>query len=918
MPALHFTIGADYNIPDQDLDLLLRLEIPFRRGGIFGRGSEVRFDYLPTRANTIAVGVNLPLWGRNIGQTRPKRDAVKLGNPPLSELELPDRQPALDESIADLREGAGWITRLAMPFTDKGGADPREAYVETVAELGAHIAETGPRFPRGRNFNEEIRVFHEELDRAFSIASEGSVMPVGESSARGRRVSAAARRILLDEIIFRYNRLLGQRKSNDSLEEFVAVGHAEFGRWLLSESGVPEERYLESFFVFQSLVDIVEEIREEQRERWDDSRLVWLPLQLGLKPEEHDSQQELDDIIERAVDHRFTDGNRVWYVMNEEFQLEMARSVLRAEDYHVLWIHDFRGKNADGEPDELAFRHVVDSYLAALTQRVREYDAMGKLPMYFIFLDQHYFEINKSRLFLRVLLDPLNYELSLPEGYEEWEAELAAAQESLRQAVAESRLLQTEASQYGKKWLGNRIKVHVNITNPADWSFNSLHVAGILPIPDNLMRDHRKIAFYDITEDDPYHGLSMYTGMGIGEHYAGRNWEDRAIVMKGPASLAVKNAARRLLENQGFTPEEMPIPFRAKPMPANYGARVDSMIQEHRRDFGVPPGRALELHNETGFVPKPINVAKAVLYSLMPSGSLLKIPDSLWQSYVYGSLLAGSALRGCKVLIFAPTLSSAPSSAAPTMARAHGLFSALVYHQNELKGQIESAGGMMRIGLYSPRTGVGNLPGRIGQARESAERWLADVYPNNPAIQAAIDSLDYLMEEAGWSADYLVGADTTASPKLHLKANFLISGPAWDMLMARPEWGAVTREYLIHLARQTGPASERQDSRDLPTALAKAVRELTLAVEAEFPLAERRSEPAYLTVGSANMDYRSMVMDGEVMVIVNSWGAMPGLIDFLILQGLCVWIDSLEELDELLPPPGGSARRIANLMRLAF
>ena len=916
IPALHFTIGADYNVPDETVDLLLRLELALSRGGIFGRGTMVRIDYLPTRGNTWGIGVDVPLWGRNIGATRPKRDYVKLYKPPLREIELPERQAAIDSSIANLRERATWITLLAMPLTDEGGKNPPEAYGETLAGLQAHWDSTGPLFPEGHTLNEEIRVFHDELDRAFSMAAAGRAYPQGQSSPEGRAISVKARQILLDEVMFPYNRLLGQRKRPDNLDEFVATGHAEFARWVLSESGLQEDRFRETFFVFQSLVDIIEEIQELQRERWDDTRFVWLPLQLGLRPEEHDTKDELDAIIERAVDERFTEGNRIWYVMNEEFQLEMARSVQRAEDYHVLWVHDYRGKNAEGKPDRLAFEHTVGSYLNAMTRRVREYDETGKLPQYFIFLDQHYFEINNGRLFLRVLVNPLDEKINLPKGYEAWEERLAAAQDSLRQAVAESRALQVGASQYGQKWLRNQIKVHVNITNPSDFSFTSWHSAGILPIPDNMMRDHRKLAFYDITEEDPYKGLAMFTGMGIGEHYAGPNWEDRAIMVQGPAALAIKNAARELLEAQGFTAEEIPFAFRPEPKPWNYDFIVDSMVQAAVSRWGAEPGRAMQLHNETGFRSKPINVMKAVLYSLMPRGSVLKIPDSLWQSYVYASLLTGSALRGSKVLIFAPTLASAPSSAAPTMARQYGLMSSLVYFQNELQNEVEGEGGMLKIGLYSPEYGVGDLRGRLTQAREYSRRFLLDLYPENPAVKAVMDSLDIILEEEGYETDYLVPGDTTASPKLHLKANFLMSGEAFDALIPRPEWGPVVREYIAYLVRQAGPPELRLDVRETPEALGRAVEALIRNTIADYPPEFREKGMAYLTVGSANMDYRSMVMDGEVMITVTGWQAISGLLDFLILPGLTEWIDTQERLDELLPPPSGFNRKMSNLMKL--
>ena len=130
--------------------------------------------------------------------------------------------------------------------------------------------------------------------------------------------------------------------------------------------------------------------------------------------------------------------------------------------------------------------------------------------------------------------------------------EINRLQDELRKAVDNSLMLRLEESQYGKKWLKNRVKVHVNITNPADFSFYSMKIVGKLPIPDNNMRDHRKIAFYDITEADPYKGMAMYSGMGIGEHYMGPTWEDRAVMLQGPAALDMKNAARELLLNQGF------------------------------------------------------------------------------------------------------------------------------------------------------------------------------------------------------------------------------------------------------------------------------------------------------------------------------------------------------------------------------
>jgi hypothetical protein len=505
----------------------------------------------------------------------------------------------------------------------------------------------------------------------------------------------------------------------------------------------------------------------------------------------------------------------------------------------------------------------------------------------------------------------------MPPGFERWEREFATAQAALREAVAGSHLLQAERRQYGDRWLRNRIRVQISITNPADNSFVSNDVAGIVPMPDNLMRDHRKIAFYDITEANPWRGRAMYTGTGIGEHYAGRNWEDRAIIIQGPAALGVKTAARHLLEQQGFRPEEMPFPLRPVPVAPDTGARIDSVVA---RLEGVLPGEqgvALQLHNLTGFAPKLVAVEKAILYTMMPPGSYLGNGDSLWQSYLFGSMLVGSALRGCKVLIIAPSLRSAPSSASLSMARAHGLLSALLVWRRELDAPITAQRGLLRVGLYAPRVGVGDLAGRIRQAW-SSRPWMDSLFPPNLAARTVVDSIAGALEAAGTHGAYLVEADSLAAPKLHLKVNLFARSAMLTQLVGRPEWVAVVREYFAYLARQAGPVKGRPPAEEAPTKLVSALKAAVLAALPSIPPAERGRSITYLTVGSTNMDYRSMVMDGEVQVTVTGWTTLAGLLDFAQLLGLSEWPETQEELDRLLPPVGGLKRKIANLGRLAM
>ena len=450
-----------------------------------------------------------------------------------------------------------------------------------------------------------------------------------------RRATAASRRrareILLDEVILPYNRLLGQRKIHDSLDGFGGRAEEAFTTRLSSTSGLAAEQRDAAIHVFRALLETMEIHREGSRHIWGDSRLVWIPLHYALRLEDHETQDEIDALLERATGEELTAGNDVHYVINEMFQPELARMILRAEDYHVLWIHDFRGVNAAGEPDLIAYRQTVEAYLQALTLRARAFDEAGKMPAYMVFLDQFYYSLNQGWIFLELLENPLEHEIDLPSGYEEWERTISEAQDVLREAVAASAGLQEGAERHGKDWLRQQVKVHVNITNPPDFSFRSSHLLPKMPfLPDLLLRDHRKISFFDVTELDPGRGEALFTGVGVGEHYAGPTWEDRALLLRGPALERLKDAARELLLSQGFATDEIPAPLRPIARPDDYAQQVEALTANGWR------AHAMQVHNATGYGPKGANIVKAVLYELMPAGSHLYIPDSLWNSPFWG------------------------------------------------------------------------------------------------------------------------------------------------------------------------------------------------------------------------------------------------------------------------------------------
>ena len=313
-------------------------------------------------------------------------------------------------------------------------------------------------------------------------------------------------------------------------------------------------------------------------------------------------------------------------------------------------------------------------------------------------------------------------------------------------------------------------------------------------------------------------------------------------------------------------------------------------------------------------------VAGAIPFSIGSVRSGL-VPDSLWQSYLYASLLAGSAQRGCKVLVIAPTLDSAPSGAAPTLARAHGLMGRLIVYSNEMNASLTAAGGVLKVGLYAPRQGVGDIAGRLAQDSQNRPSWAHEVYPANPRFYAELQNATALLDSIGYIEEYLAGEAENTQPKIHLKANFFASGTAWQKMMVRPEMAVVVRNHIRYLASQaTAQAASGQVSevRAFPQELVTSWIALIEGLVADLSPQEREEIIYYLSVGSTNMDYRSMVMDGEVMVLVGGWQSLYGFMDFMLLPGLCEWLETTEELDALLPPPGAFTRGVAGFMKLSL
>lgn len=928
-PFARVGVGADYNVGEQRMRPIFTLLHPGRRGGLFGDGTLLRLDVATGSRRSFTLGIEKPV-ARRIpqGATRPARDHVRLSSRRSRSEPLP-ALPALREALAQARGAALAVQRLAVPWVDHRGAGDRasdlavEQRLRALQQVAAGVAGDpahGPPLERA------TRQLHMAVERAFllALAHADSTAParLGDDrlQALARAMATEARERLLEDVILPYDRLLGQAKDDDTTRPFAEVARSAFQRWLHVRSGAPRPLAPVGAAVFAAVLDLVEGVRAAAHADAGGSRFAWLPLQLALFPEQHDTQAELDALVARATTEPFTDGNFVSWVINEQFQYQLSRTIRAARDYHVLWTHDVRGVDARGDPDEMAFRHVMRSYLAALTERARAYDRTGTFPTYLIILDEWFYEVNVGRRWMSLLEDPMRHRVSLPPRFAAWEDSLAAAQAALRAAVDSSALLTAQRRQFGEGWLRNLVKVHVNITNVADPTFWSWRVASNFPMPDNWMRDHRKLAFYDLSDEDPYRGEALFTGAGVGEHYANLAWEDRSLLMRGPALLTLKEQARQLLLGQGIAPGRIPLALQPRRIAPRYQQLVDAAAGRDQR-----PSRAAVLHNEAGYGDKRVNVAKAVLYTLMPPGSVIKIPDSLWNGTFWGSALVGCALRGVRVLVIAPALANAPARAFGSMARSRELLWRLATASRLLAPEIAAAGGLLKVGLFASELQVTDIPGKVLAVRYTLERhaWLRELFGFPSSVYPGLEELARLLGGLSMApppspAERLPDFESPGRSLLHLKANYFASREAWT-IMARHEWVDLTWEFVQQRIAQVQSRSAAVASfAEYPDALLDVGSGMVQRWRDALTPAERERVIFFTLVGSQNQNERSMVTDGEDAVLLSDWPAIIPYLDLIAIVGQSRWIDDPAEVDALLPRQSALKVRLAHWFKLAF
>jgi hypothetical protein len=928
-PVLALGAGIDWNGRSGDFDLLLTYQSAIRRGGLLGRGTMLRVDWLPGRDQTIGVGVHLPIAQPFAGRTRPRHTGVVLprvtttldGAPQVARREL-------DAALAAVAEAASLLRAYGNLFSEENEASllaSMRAY-EAATERARREA-AGLRLAYGHTHDGVARSYAEALARAFGLAAG--------DTPRAHVIAGRARAGLLDDVIIPYDSLFGQVKEGPGragIRGLTSRAHTSFARWVRDSSFVGAAARPRVLGVHARWLGIVERVHADLLAQWKDSRLVWLPLQLALTPDQYDEQAEVDSLIGRAVGRPFTDQNALTYLRSSDLPLEIARSIYAARDYHVLWMHDFTGRRKSGAVDLIAYNMVADAYLPALTAAVRRYDQTGRLPVYTILLDQFFNAARDARLWMTMLEDPLRAGLDLPGNEPEKEAllrrrqgELRAAvaasvrlqreQAELRAAVAGSTRLQREAARSGGgRWLRRVVKVHVSVLYPSDFSFRSHRIVPPFTFtPDNIMRDHRKMVFYDLNEADAYRGAMLVMGVGVGEHYASATWEDRGYRVRGPAALEIRAAARRVLRANGFREQDIPGPLRAVASPE---------AAEQRMDRGDYVGRALQVHNETGFGAKKSSVARAMLYNLAPPGSVIIAPDPLWLSAEWAAMLAGAAARGCRVVIIAPALANAPSPQAPLMVVMHDVMTRLLVLRARLAPQLREARGEIRIGLYTGQAEVTDVEGRRREIRAGLARapWIRELIPFDAQTLAVLERAATQTEADGRDATATAKDEKPRPQQLHQKTQLIARPGAIAALVRQPGWDDIIARSMRVQSQQSARFAEQLGyvTPEIETEATRRADALLRGFEESIPEAERRNVSFYFTLGNHNQDPRGMLLDAESTMVVSGFHGAAGLVDLFFVMTRSSWITNRAELDRLLPPRRGLMRRIARLIRIAL
>ena len=887
--------GVEWDFRESGLSYVISLQFAGRRGGLFHHGEELRFDYWGRNKELLAgIVLNSPFW--KYRRNRPIEKTKKIGKGDIpdaaddfTESGLPGD---LEQSVRDIEHAVEWLDRLLTP-----------RFILDDIEERARIYRDHIRI-EGHSFVNEDERYHSQLRRAFALA-------IGDDVA-GDQIAEEAERIIYDEIVTPYNSHFAEGKKPETPDGYSETAIelfdsflASHSRFAVQEADAAERQKALAYEVFRRTVAAIHRTAKMSGERWKTGmwskagRLAWLPLNYGLRPEQYDTQAEFDAITEKLTGHDYTRHNTVEYLINEQFHYALKRMILDTRDYHVLVIHDFQGQRNNGETDAKGWEIAADGYMRAMIDAVKAIDAgeRERLPQFMVFIDENYYQGNGSRpimTFMEEIYTSATVDLK--------DTDIKQHIEETHRELLETIQASPTFQGMSEKELARVFKVHVSVTNVWDPAFAL----------DIDIRDHRKFAFRDVFEEDPAGGEGVLTGTGVGDHYHPPSWEDRALLIRGPALVELKRSVKKLCLSQGFKKDEVPMALRDRPFPADYEDKLQKLWDRGWRE------NIMIVFNDTGYGEKKATVQRATMYNLAPKKSVLMSLDSLWLSDYWAAMYIAAALRGAHVYAIAPSPTNAPSSAKPTMYLMQQTLELLVAARKYLQEDLDKIGGKIHVGLYNNAFGSGDRVARASAFLMGLEKtpFIIEDFPVAPEVidvyREYAETWRIYSEESVTDSVSADGGEDEVRPFLHMKTQFFATDVALDILKDE-EWESI--------CRKMAEVRTKQLLKDETVGLAPlAIVEFDSIsgidpMEARFKkyLAENRPderENAILafTIGSMNQDRRGMLSDGEVLAVCGGYTALIGVMDLFGLATMATWVDSKEDLVELFPEPGMRTR----------
>src|SRR5690349_24231939 len=124
------SVGADWDIRHHHVNTIVSWQSAIRRGGLLGRGSMLRVDWIPARGQTVRVGIAAPLFQPLAGLTRPRATTVEIPNPPRPHMQpIASRDAATQQLARDIESSSDVIAAYSDLYTDNAiRASHRSSY----------------------------------------------------------------------------------------------------------------------------------------------------------------------------------------------------------------------------------------------------------------------------------------------------------------------------------------------------------------------------------------------------------------------------------------------------------------------------------------------------------------------------------------------------------------------------------------------------------------------------------------------------------------------------------------------------------------------------------------------------------------------------------------------------------------------